>query len=56
MFGLGPFRGNLVGRLSITEAEPNKRMIIADVNSFILSTLIEFDSFGNVAAEEDVEG
>lgn len=27
-----------------------------DANSFILSPLIEFDSFDNVASEEEVEG
>lgn len=57
MYGPGPFGGNLVERLSVTEAEPNKHMTMAgDANSFILSPLIESDSFDNVASEEEVEG
>lgn len=53
----GPFRGNLVESLSVTEAEPNKQVTVAgDANSLFLSSLIESNTFGNVASEEAVEG
>lgn len=52
----GPFIGNLAERLSVTEAEPNKQVTVAgDANSLILSSLIESNTFGNVASEEAVE-
>lgn len=57
MYVQGPFRGNLVESLSVTEAEPNKQVTVAGVaNSLFLSSLIESNTFGNVASEEAVEG
>lgn len=50
----GPFRGSFIERLSIILAEPNKQETVAgDTNSLIHLSLIESNSFGNIASEEE---